>query len=114
MSRNTGLHTAQSQSTWGPYHATSSGERVFSWPAAWHDTSQARQLSRRDLSYSQQMKHVLSQFEDYPAIIPGERGKALLGRELTVEENSVRGTLVAGLTADDITFLDVFEGYARI
>jgi hypothetical protein len=60
------------------------------------------------------MKRVLIQFEDYPAIIPGERSQKLLGRELTAEENSVRGTLVAGLTAKDITFLDVFEGYARI
>jgi hypothetical protein len=38
----------------------------------------------------------------------------LLERELTVEENSVRGTLVTGLTADDIAFLDTFEGNVRI
>ncbi|KAH9180857.1 hypothetical protein EDB89DRAFT_1840899 [Lactarius sanguifluus] len=47
---------------------------------------------------------------DYPAILPRERSKALLGRELTSEENSVRGTLVTGLTAKDIAILDVFEG----
>jgi hypothetical protein len=38
----------------------------------------------------------------------------LLGRELTPEENSVRGTLVTGFTAMDIVFLDVFEGDVRI
>jgi len=56
------------------------------------------------------------EFADYPAIIPGERSKMLLERELTVEENSVRGTLVTGLTKDDIAFLDTFEGnmYTRL
>ena len=34
---------------------------------------------------------------------------ALLERELTAEEKSVRGTLVAGLTAEDIASLDDFE-----
>ncbi|KAF8261065.1 hypothetical protein EI94DRAFT_1746861 [Lactarius quietus] len=55
-------------------------------------------------------------YADYPAILPSERGKTLLGRELTSEENSVRGTLVSGLTAGDITLLDVFEGneYSRL
>ncbi|KAI9511123.1 hypothetical protein F5148DRAFT_1274448 [Russula earlei] len=48
---------------------------------------------------------------DYPAILPYERSKTtLLGRELTAEERSVRGTLVAGLTARDVMYLDVFEG----
>ncbi|KAH9993805.1 hypothetical protein BJV77DRAFT_1103390 [Russula vinacea] len=49
-------------------------------------------------------------FADYPAILPCERSKTLLGRELTPEENSIRGTLVTGFTAMDIIFLDVFEG----
>lgn len=53
------------------------------------------------------------QFADYPAILPYERSKMLLGRELTVEERSVRGTLVAGLTLQDIRFLDMFEGFVR-
>jgi len=55
-------------------------------------------------------------YADYPAILPFERGKALLGRELTSEENSVRGTLVSGLTSEDLTLLDVFEGdeYVRL
>jgi len=53
---------------------------------------------------------------DYPAILPSERSKALLGRKLTSEENSVRGTLVSGLTAEDVSLLDVFEGdqYVRL
>jgi hypothetical protein len=46
--------------------------------------------------------------------VPCERSKTLLGRELTSEENSIRGTLVTGLTAMDIMFLDVFEGDVRI
>ncbi len=54
------------------------------------------------------------QHADFPAILPCERSKALLGRELTSEENSVRGTLVSGLTAEDVALLDVFEGEARI
>ncbi|KAN0140918.1 hypothetical protein V8E53_001362 [Lactarius tabidus] len=55
-------------------------------------------------------------YADYPAILPSERGQALLGRELTSEENSVRGTLVSGLTAEDVALLDVFEGdeYVRL
>ena len=51
----------------------------------------------------------LHQHADYPAIISSERGKALLGREITSEENSVRGTLVSGLTGKDLAFLDCFE-----
>ncbi|KAH9020465.1 hypothetical protein EDB85DRAFT_2004780 [Lactarius pseudohatsudake] len=53
---------------------------------------------------------------DVPAILPCERSKALLGRELTSEENGVRGTLVSGLTEDDIFLLDAFEGehYVRL
>lgn len=58
--------------------------------------------------------YVLFQRADYPAILPCERGKALLGREVTPEENCVRGTLVTGLTPEDFTFLDVFEGNVRL
>ncbi|KAI9443662.1 hypothetical protein BJY52DRAFT_447701 [Lactarius psammicola] len=56
------------------------------------------------------------QHADFPAILPCERSKELLGRELTSEENSVRGTLVSGLTAEDVALLDVFEGeyYVRL
>jgi hypothetical protein len=51
---------------------------------------------------------------DYPAIVPSERSKALLGRELTSEENGIRGTLVSGLTVQDVAVLDEFEGDVRI
>ena len=51
---------------------------------------------------------------DYPAIVPSERSKVVLGRELTSEENSIRGMLVSGLTAEDVSLLDAFEGDARI
>jgi hypothetical protein len=57
---------------------------------------------------------VYLQFADYPAIVQSERSQALLGRELTSVEKSVRGVLVEGLTAGDIAFLDVFEGDVRI
>ena len=61
------------------------------------------------------LTHVYStQYADYPAILPCERSKALLGRELTPEENSIRGTLVTGFTNEDFMFLDVFEGNVRL
>ncbi|KAI0065101.1 hypothetical protein BV25DRAFT_1822215 [Artomyces pyxidatus] len=52
---------------------------------------------------------------DYPAILPYEKSKHLFKHDLSAEENSVRGTLVIGLTQSDIEFLDVFEGdeYSR-
>jgi len=34
----------------------------------------------------------------------------MFGRDLSTEENSVRGTLVTGLTQADIELLDIFEG----
>jgi hypothetical protein len=55
-----------------------------------------------------------TQYADYPAILPCERSKALLGRELTPEENSIRGTLVTGFTNQDFMLLDVFEGNVRL
>ncbi|KAH9963108.1 hypothetical protein BJV74DRAFT_870917 [Russula compacta] len=53
-------------------------------------------------------------FADFPAILPYEQSKTLLERELTPEGNCVRGTVVTGLTAEDISFLDVFEGTAYV
>lgn len=47
---------------------------------------------------------------DYPAVVSAAAGSAILGRELTPLESSVRGTLVTGLTAKDVEFLDEFEG----
>jgi len=50
---------------------------------------------------------------DYPAIVPYEKGKTLFDRQLTQDERSVRGTVVMGLTEEDIRLLDVFEGDVR-
>jgi hypothetical protein len=47
---------------------------------------------------------------DYPGLLPLVKGKELFDRELTQEEGSVRGTLVKGLTAEDMKYLDYFEG----
>ncbi|KAF5382163.1 hypothetical protein D9615_004388 [Tricholomella constricta] len=47
---------------------------------------------------------------EYPGIIPYEQGRILCERELELEEKSVRGTLVAGLSEKDIKLLDIFEG----
>ncbi|KAF8478307.1 hypothetical protein JB92DRAFT_2768827, partial [Gautieria morchelliformis] len=52
---------------------------------------------------------------DYPAIVPYESAQSLFQRDLTRDEISVRGTVVSGLTAEDIRLVDIFEGdeYAR-
>lgn len=47
---------------------------------------------------------------DYPGVVPLSKGRELFDRELTQEEGSVRGTLVKGLTAEDMKYLDNFEG----
>jgi len=49
-------------------------------------------------------------YADYPGIVPYEKGRKLLDRELEPEESCVRGTLVIGFTPDDIAKLDTFEG----
>ncbi|KIY71508.1 hypothetical protein CYLTODRAFT_418744 [Cylindrobasidium torrendii FP15055 ss-10] len=51
-------------------------------------------------------------YADYPGVIPVEKTKAQFERlhNLTRDEGSVRGTLVTGLTASDMKFLDEFEG----
>lgn len=51
--------------------------------------------------------HVIG--EDYPAITTD--GKAILQRTLTEEESTVRGALIEGLTDQQISLLDRFEGY---
>jgi hypothetical protein len=51
-----------------------------------------------------------SQSEDYPGIIPYSIGRDFFDHELSQEERSVRGSLVVGLTKEDLEFLDVFEG----
>jgi hypothetical protein len=40
-------------------------------------------------------------------------GKAIIGRELSSEEASVRGTVVRGLFMADLKLLDTFEGDVR-
>ncbi|KAH8989163.1 hypothetical protein EDB86DRAFT_2944171 [Lactarius hatsudake] len=64
---------------------------------------------------SDYMRHKVKN-ADYPAILHCERSKGLLGRELTPEESCIRGTLVSGLTAEDVALLDAFEGdlYVRL
>ncbi|KAF8199547.1 hypothetical protein BJ912DRAFT_949375 [Pholiota molesta] len=47
---------------------------------------------------------------DYPGVLPFSRGEKLFSRTLTREERSVRGTLVKGLTEEDMKYLDIFEG----
>jgi hypothetical protein len=46
---------------------------------------------------------------DYPGILPYSQSKRLFGRELSPGERSVQGTLVTGLTAQDMRLLDDFE-----
>ncbi|EGN98607.1 hypothetical protein SERLA73DRAFT_181151 [Serpula lacrymans var. lacrymans S7.3] len=47
---------------------------------------------------------------DYPGIVPYSRSKTMFDHELDLEERSVRGSLVTGLTAADMKLLDIFEG----
>lgn len=46
-------------------------------------------------------------------MVPYSKSGVLFERELKPEERSVRGTLVTGLTKEDIALLDVFEGDVR-
>jgi hercynylcysteine S-oxide lyase len=52
--------------------------------------------------------HVIG--EDYPAVVASCTGKAIMGRELSVTEGRVQGSLVEGLTDEDVALLDEFEG----
>ncbi|KDE07231.1 hypothetical protein MVLG_02454 [Microbotryum lychnidis-dioicae p1A1 Lamole] len=52
--------------------------------------------------------HVIG--EDYPAVVSLSLGRAIIGRELTAEDSRVQGSLVRGLTDQDIAYLDEFEG----
>jgi len=49
-------------------------------------------------------------YADYPGVIPYAKARELLGKDLTPEERVVRGTVVTGLSDEDIEYLDVFEG----
>ncbi|KAH7915672.1 hypothetical protein BJ138DRAFT_1054509 [Hygrophoropsis aurantiaca] len=52
-----------------------------------------------------QVKHA-----DYPGIIPYSKSRSAFNHDLDLEERSVRGSLVTGLSAEDIRLLDIFEG----
>ncbi|KAL7003980.1 hypothetical protein EMMF5_006480 [Cystobasidiomycetes sp. EMM_F5] len=56
------------------------------------------------------------QDEDYPAVVDRIAAAAIVGRELEEAEHAVQGVVVSGLTADDLRFLDLFEGdeYGRV
>ena len=47
---------------------------------------------------------------DYPGIVPYSRSRAMFSGDLELEERSVRGSLVVGLSDKDIRLLDFFEG----
>lgn len=47
---------------------------------------------------------------DYPAIVPYSLSRSLFDRDLEADERSVRGSLVSGLTNEDVRLLDDFEG----
>ncbi|GAA6011165.1 hypothetical protein JCM10207_005520 [Rhodosporidiobolus poonsookiae] len=48
--------------------------------------------------------------EDYPAVVSTADGEKVLARRLSLDEASVRGVLVTGLTDEDVRLLDEFEG----
>ncbi|KAI6123517.1 hypothetical protein EDD16DRAFT_1826596 [Pisolithus croceorrhizus] len=47
---------------------------------------------------------------DYPAIVPYSLSRSLFDHDLGEDQKSVRGSLISGLTDEDIRLLDVFEG----
>lgn len=47
---------------------------------------------------------------DYPAIISSSASQAWFKSELSMEQRSVRGTLVTGLSDEDLALIDLFEG----
>ncbi|KAF9003981.1 hypothetical protein BDQ17DRAFT_1355254 [Cyathus striatus] len=49
--------------------------------------------------------------EDYPGVIPYDKGVDFFKRELPEDDRCVRGTVVEGLTDRDIMYLDIFEGH---
>ncbi|KAF9243516.1 hypothetical protein BU15DRAFT_86460 [Melanogaster broomeanus] len=47
---------------------------------------------------------------DYPGIVPYSRSRAMFDHDLELEDRCVRGSLVIGLSDEDIRLLDIFEG----
>ncbi|THG97666.1 hypothetical protein EW145_g7570 [Phellinidium pouzarii] len=77
--------------------------------------SRYRRLHRATYSYysnGQYQEHTRHRIKDcdYPGVIPYAKSRNLFDHDLTREERSVRGNLVAGLSKEDIELLDVFEG----
>ena len=50
------------------------------------------------------------QHADYPGVIPYEKSRQLVGKDLPPADRTVRGTLVRGLNDSDVRLLDTFEG----
>ncbi|KAG9315189.1 hypothetical protein JVU11DRAFT_4317 [Chiua virens] len=48
--------------------------------------------------------------EDYPGIVPYAQGRTMFDEDLDLQDRSVRGSLVTGLSAQDMRLLDTFEG----
>jgi hypothetical protein len=48
--------------------------------------------------------------EDYPGILPYSQSREMFDHDLNSEEKSVRGSLVTGLSDEDVRLLDIFEG----
>ncbi|KAA1073432.1 hypothetical protein PGT21_012003 [Puccinia graminis f. sp. tritici] len=46
----------------------------------------------------------------YPGLIPASAAEVALKRPPTLEEQTVTGMIVSGLSASDVTLLDAFEG----
>ncbi|KAF7327722.1 Phosphoric monoester hydrolase [Mycena kentingensis (nom. inval.)] len=49
-------------------------------------------------------------YADYPGVIPYSKGRAFFDLDLERDARCVRGTLVTGLTEEDTSYLDTFEG----
>ncbi|KAF8839631.1 hypothetical protein BDN67DRAFT_743486 [Paxillus ammoniavirescens] len=47
---------------------------------------------------------------DYPGIVPYSKSRGMFDDDLELEARSVRGCLVIGLSSEDMTLLDIFEG----
>jgi len=48
--------------------------------------------------------------EDYPGILPYSQSRVMFDHDLNLEDRSVRGSLVTGLSKEDVRLLDIFEG----
>ncbi|KAJ7756468.1 hypothetical protein DFH07DRAFT_820686 [Mycena maculata] len=95
-----------------------SGESAFFYGTLMHPAILKRVIGK-DGSHLQICPAVLLKFTrhcvkdaDYPGIIPYDEGRraGFFPRDLDREACSVRGTMVTGLSDDDMKYLDTFEG----